>query len=244
MSLRHVLKKGIILGVASCLVSLPLAALAQPDPATSTCTVTILQGPCPSTPCLGMAPPVARLCPLPAWDRIEFRGVVRDAGGAVLPGLPVKPVEAPGASTLNLAVFTTDVTNALGEFFVRVDAGSGCGRLGVCVGPAAGGAVFLNCFVNVRSPDVAGGGIPLTCPLPTGVNSIVNASDIINPACGFIVKFGLVVPGFNDCYDLNCNGFVNASDVNGTLCPPFGLNGGVLQHFLHAGFLGMRNTCP
>ncbi len=232
-----------LFAIAVCLLTIPSLAAAQPDPATSTCNVTIFQGPCPITPCLGMAPPVARLCPLVAWDRIEFRGVVRDAGGAVLGGIPVRPVEA-GPSTLNLATFSTAITNALGEFVVTVDAGSGCGRLGVCAGNAATGFTFLNCFVNVRSPDVAGGPIPATCPLPTAANSFVNASDILNAACGYAAKFGAVVPGFNDCYDLNCNGFVNAADVNGTLCPPFGLNGGVLQHFGHGGFLGMRNTCP
>jgi hypothetical protein len=177
------------------------------------------------------------------WDRIEFRGTVRDAAGVPLPGIPVKPLEI-GASTLNLSSFTVAVTNAVGDFAIIVDGGSGCGIVSVCAGTAATGTAVLACRAMVRSPDVAHGPLPPNCPLPTAVNSTVNASDLTNPACGYLAKFGLVVPGFNDCYDLNCNGIVNASDVQGTLCPPFGVNGGVLQHFLHAGFLGMRNTCP
>ncbi len=241
---RTVSKMSLVLGIVVSLLGLPCVAAAQPDPAMSTCNVVIIQGPCPSAACLAAGGPVARLCPLGDWDKIEFRGVVRDAAAVPLAGILVKPVEV-GASTLNLATggFTTVLTNALGEFLITVGAGSGCGRVGVCVGgPLA--PIFLNCSAIVRSPDVAGGPIPATCPLPTGVNSFVNASDITNGACGYIVKFGLVVPGFNDCYDLNCNGVVNASDINGTLCPPFGLNGGVLQHFGHGGLLGMRNTCP
>jgi hypothetical protein len=180
---------------------------------------------------------IVRLCPLATWDHVAFRGIVRTAAGVPLPGVPVKPVELAGTVNLTTGQFTTVLTNAAGEFAVEVRAGSGCGRLGVCAGN-----VFLNCAVLVRSPDVAGGPTPAGCPLPAA-GSFVNASDAVNPACGYLAMFGPVGP-HNECYDLNCSGAVNAADVNGTICPPFGLNGGLLQHFGHGGAIDMKNTCP
>ncbi len=244
MPQRRPISLGTILGIASTLVVASLALAGPPDPATSTCTVTIVQGLCPAPACLGGAVKIARLCPLPNWDRVEFRVTVRDAAGIPCPNVNVKPAVRPGGN-LDLWDGGTSggFTNAAGEAVAIATGAHGCGRLGVCALDGLD-SVFLQCEVEVRSPDVAGGPTPATCPFPSpGMMSFVNSSDVTNIACGFLVKFGPVGPN-NACYDLNCNGFVNASDVNGTVCPPFGLNGGVLQHFGHGSGLGGPDTCP
>jgi hypothetical protein len=166
---------------------------------------------------------------------------VRDAANVPCPGIALQPVVLAGNLNLATGGFTTAVTNAVGTGSITVSRGGGCGILAVCA--FLPGAVPITlCRVMVRSPDVNSGPLAAHCVAPQGT---VNASDVTNGTCGFLPKFGPVVVGVNDCWDLDCNGAVNASDVNGSLCVGMGLEGGWVQHFGHVGALGAQEvTCP
>lgn len=90
------------------------------------------------------------------------------------------------------------------------------------------------CQADVRTFDVAFEPLPSQCPIPVGANSVVNASDLQNPECSFRAHFGVVTPGVNSAWDIDCNGLVNATDVQGTICRPCGSCGNWYQHRFHA----------
>ncbi len=213
----------------------PLAA-GIPDPSASDCLVFVAQN--PQTPaCFSPLPGPIRLCPMGDYDVVGFDLRIRDSAGEACPGVDVQLFETTGATSLNMVgVGPIATADATGRAVLTLDRASGSGTVVACVE----GIVFPSCRVEVRSPDVAGGAIPLQCPLPMAVASVVNPSDVTNPACGFIGKFGAVTPA-NQGWDLNCNGAVSAADILGYGLPPMG---GVLQHFGHGGVLSARNTCP
>jgi hypothetical protein len=211
-------------------------AAGAPSPANSTCTITVAQN--PARPgCLAGPVPIVRLCPtvggVPPFDDVKFDLIVMDDAAVPAPivGAMVTVYETSGS--VNLVAPAPVATVAGGVASITVKAGGGSGRINVCVD----GVTF--CGVIVRSPDVAGGALCATCPLPTAGASFVAANDVNNPCCGFFSKFGVVVPGVNDAWDLNCDNFVNASDILGNLG-----KGGLLQHFGHGGPLGPKSTCP
>ncbi len=214
------------------------AALAAiPDPALSVCQIEVIQVP-PTPPCLAAAAtPVSRLCPAGDYDRVLFHLRVLDSTGSPCGGVLITLFETPHTPSVNMVEVndpptSTDVD---GRATIGVRASSGFGYIGVCAD-----GIALDCRVEVHSPDVGRGPLPPQCELPTTVESFVNANDILNPVCGFIANFGPVGLA-NRWWDLNCNGFVNASDVLGYGFPPMG---GVIQHYFDGGFLGERDTCP
>lgn len=224
---------------ALCVCALAAAAVptlaGPPDPTTSSCSITVAQMP-GSPPCLGAVPVITRLCPLGDYDTVRWDLVIRDAAGVVCPGVTCSLFELPTTTQVNMVGGgPTAITNAAGQAQLSLSQCSGYGYITVCAD-----GVVLPCRIEVRSPDCAFGPTPATCPLPTGVNSFVNVNDRTNLLCGFTANFGPVVPA-NQWWDLNCNGFVNASDVQGYGIPPAG---GWKQHVTHNNFLRFRNTCP
>lgn len=224
-----------LLLVAACGAGAAFAAI--PDPALSLCQIEVLQDP-PTPPCIAAAAaPVARLCPSADYDGVRFHLRVLDSAGTPCEGVLITLFETPHTPSVNMVEVNDQptITDADGRATIGVRASSGFGYIGVCAD-----GIALDCRVEVRSPDVGRGPLPPQCTLPTTVNSFVNASDIMNPVCGFLGNFGPVGVA-NRWWDLNCNGFVNASDILGYGFPP---KGGVLQHFFDNGFLGERDTCP
>jgi len=152
-------------------------------------------------------------------------------------GIPIKGTTAKASeysNTVNIAssgatIGTTDVN---GIASLTLSAASGYGFVGPCID-----GVQL-CGVEVRSPDVANGSLPLSCSMPTTGSSFVNANDETNPSCGFLANFGIVTPGINNWWDLNCDGFVNVYDYQGNLG-----KGGLLQHYSHGATLGTKEPC-
>jgi hypothetical protein len=215
-----------------------LSHAACPDPANSTCTYVITQNPARPVCISGFAPDVIRLCPGGDWDVVTFNLTVRDAGGAPCVGTTVKPFTASGPLNLATGGYTMAVTDAMGNASLSVSAGSGCGILSICADDGSGVAVPFGCRLEARSPDVNKGSTPLLCGLSTSM-SCVQGADVTNPACGFLVSFGSVTPGVNNCWDLNCDNNVNAADITGTLG-----KGGVTQHAGHCGTLGPQELCP
>ncbi len=209
---------------------------AIPFPPLCTCTVSIVQNPT-RTQCINnFDPDVVRLCPSlnsPVMDTMAFNLVVLDALANPVSGALVRAYERSGFVNIVEGGSTTAMTDAQGRASISVTRGSGCGRIGACVDG------ILLCEVAVRSGDVAWGPTPATCALPSNGTSVVNASDVTNPSCGFLNHFGAVTVGGNDCWDCDCNNFVNASDTIGTIG-----KGCLIQHLNHAGVLGGRSTCP
>jgi hypothetical protein len=214
---------------------LPLLSLAAateagvPFPPNCECVVAITQNPV-RLPCINnFEPDVARLCPAGDFDLVNITVVIRDANGDECEGVFVSATERTGIVNLANGGMQTSTTGINGEGFVNLTAASGYGLVTVC----ADGVAL--CDVEVRSPDVNKGSLPSLCGLGTSASS-VNGSDITNPVCGFLIKFGTVTPGINDGWDLNCTNTVNGLDVNGA--------GSINAHFGDAGTLGAKNTCP
>ncbi len=201
-----------------------------------TCNVTIVQT--PSRPaCLESEPEIVRLCPdpagLPSFDAVTFDLVVLDALATPVSNSEVTAFEMSGSVNIPPGGATKDTTDLEGRASITISQASGYGLIGVCT------YGVMICNVEVRSPDVAASAIPTGCALPTTGTSFVNGSDVTNPSCGFLARFGSVTVGENSWWDLNCDAAVNASDVLGQLA-----KGGVLQHFGHGGALGAKSTCP
>ncbi len=235
MILRFVLFAAFIGALPACVPDASLAGV--PFRPFCTCNVTVVQNP-PRPQCLdNFAPDVVRLCPdpaqSPAFDTVTFDLVILSAFADPLYGMPCSAYEASGTVNIAPGGSTTDVTDANGRASITVSLASGYGRIAAC---SYGVPI---CEIEVRSPDVATSGVPSLCTLPTTGSSFVNASDVTNPSCGFLARFGAVTPGENNWWDLNCDGTVNASDVLGQLA-----KGGVLQHFGHGAPLGAKNGCP
>jgi hypothetical protein len=236
MSKKLIATVGLVLGISTCLATAALAGI--PFAPYSTCAVAITQNPTRTGCMTSYNPDVVRLCPstaTPIFDSVSFSMTILDALAAPVSGASVTLYETSG--TLNIVNATTATTNASGKATVTVAQGGGNGRLGVC----AGGVLI--CEVYVHSPDVNNGALAANC---TAVQGTVNLSDITNTTCGFNAasKFGPVVFGSNDGWDLDCNLAVNASDINGNLVAGMGLQGGVNQHFGHSTPLGAKSTCP
>ncbi len=213
------------------------AKAGPPSAAHSDCTISVTQAQCLRPACIAANPITLRLCPAGEFDRARFDLVVRDTSGTPCPDVAVKAVEISGTARISSGGASTDVTDSEGRASIDLDRASGYGRVGIC----AGGVILRE--VAIRTFDVAVGALPPQCALPASGNSTVNVSDVTNPACGFLSKFGLVTPGVNDAWDLNCDGSVNASDVNGTFCPPCGQCGGWYAHAFHGRGLSL-STCP
>lgn len=202
-----------------------------------TCNITVAQSPARPQCLSDFAPDVVRLCPDPSQnptlDSVTFDLVILGAVAAPIVGATVKAYEMSGSVNIAQGGSTADITDQQGRATIAVTHASGYGWIGVC----AGGVLI--CEIEVRSPDVATSGIPSFCVLATSGTSFVNASDVTNPSCGFLARFGAVTPGENNWWDLNCDGAVNAPDILGHLG-----QGGVLQHFGHGASLGAKGTCP
>lgn len=209
---------------------------AFPYPPLCTCTVTITQFP-PRPACIAsFEPDVVRLTPAgstatPAADQAMVTVRVRDANNTVIANAIVELVEEAGTVNIADGGAPWAETDPFGLATVFLSGASGSGRIVLC----ADGVPL--CRLSVRSPDVAKGATPELCGIGTGA-SAVNGSDINNPVCGFLAKFGAVTPGINDGWDLNCDENVNGSDVIGILG-----KGGVLQYFGDTGTLGAKNAC-
>lgn len=235
MSKKLIATVGMVVGLSTCLTAVAFAGI--PFAPFSTCQVSIVQSPVRSQCINNFTPDVVRLCPSTAtqlFDTVTFNLTILDALGAPVTNASVSAYETAGIVNIATGGSTTASTNALGKASITVSQGSGYGRVGVCV------AGVLICEVEVRSPDVAAGGLPGQCAvLPTGGTSFVNASDFTNTSCGFGAKFGPVTVGTNNAWDLDCSNSVNANDVLGTLG-----KGGMNQHFGHGAPLGAKTTCP
>ncbi len=203
----------------------------------SDCTISVTQAQCLRPSCLAADPIILRLCPAGEFDRAVFDLVVRDANGLPCADVPVKAVELSPTARISSGGASADATDADGRASIELGRASGHGLVGIC----AGGVILRE--VEIRTFDVAVGALPSQCAFPSSGNSIVNSSDVTNLACGFLSKFGLVTPGVNGAWDLNCDGRVNASDVNGTLCPPCGLCGSWYSHAFHGRGLSL-SSCP
>lgn len=220
-----------------CVVALTptLSSAGVPFPPLSTCNLTIAQFPT-RTQCLALVPPVIRLCPdaqaVPAFDALSITVRVRWAGGGPVNAALVAFSELSGTVNIATGGSTTAVTGADGLATVSLTRASGYGRVALC----ADGVRLCN--VEIRSPDVATTATPTGCSLPTTGTSFVNGADLLNPECGCLSQFGPVTTGVNEGWDLNCDGLVNALDVNGSLG-----RGGFLQHYGHGGSLGATYNC-
>lgn len=221
---------------APLLVSSGFALAGIPSPSHSDCALSVVQAPCVRPTCLSAAPPIVRLCPQGDFDRATFDLVVRDETGQPIPDVLVLITTLSPTVRLNPSV-QTDRTDSEGRATVDLEKAAGFGRAGVC----ADGIVL--CEIEVRTFDVAGGSLPSQCPLTQKGSTIVNVSDVTNSACGFLSKFGLVTPGVNNSWDLNCDGNVNGTDLNGTLCPPCGRCGSWYTHSFHGGTV-VLGSCP
>jgi hypothetical protein len=239
MSKKLIATVGLVLGISTCLASVAFAGIVFGP--FSTCTAVITQNPARPSCINSFSPDVARLCPSTStggttlFDTVTYTVTLLDALGARVSGATVTVYETSG--TLNIVSGSLGVTTAVsdvnGKATVILHTGSGCGTASLC----AGGVKL--CDASVRSPDNAQGALPGACPLPTTGTSFISANDQTNSACGMLSKFGTVTAGVNDCWDLNCDGFVAATDVLGNLS-----KGGLLQHFGHGGMLGAKTTCP
>lgn len=237
---NRVRKLSLLSGLLCVLTAAPSRA-GIPFPPLNTCRVTVTQYPCRPKCLADFTPEVIRLCPsstAPVFDSVRFDLTIVDALAFPVSGVFLSVYELSGTVNIATGGSTTDVTDSLGHGSVIVDRGSGCGQVGVC----ADGVLI--CEVNVRSPDIALTSVPTGCTLPVTGTSFVNSSDKMNPSCGFNVHFGPVIPGSNDCWDLNCDNFVNSVDTNGGLAPPCPFGSGWVQHFGHGAALGTKNTCP
>lgn len=238
MSKKLIATVGLVLGISTCMATAAFAGI--PFATYSTCGVVITQGLHPRSQCINSYnPDVVRLCPstaTPIFDSVTFSMTILDALAAPVSGASLTLYETSG--TLNIVNATSALTNASGKATVTVAQGGGNGRLGVC---AAG---VLICEVYVHSPDVVGLGTPTQAC--TNVQGTVNISDITNSNCGFnsAAKFGPVVFGVNDGWDLDCNLVVNATDANGVFIAAMGTHGGWAQHNGHLTPLGTKTTCP
>ena len=225
------------IGPLGILVLLVQPAFAQVSPVTSTVAIAIAQYPLRAA-CMAAVPPVARLCPdigaAPVFDTVTFDVTALDAAGVPEVGVLVTAVETGGTVNITAGGATAAFTDAMGDAVIMVSNASGYGTIQACAG-----GVILPAAVEVRSPDVAKTGLPAGCTLGGIALSFVTAADLTNPVCGFFPKFGLVVPGVNSMWDLDCNGAVSASDVIGILG-----KGGVIQHFGHGDVLAAKSTCP
>lgn len=231
------LKIAPVLASVAMLAAAARSDAACPDPGNSTCSYVITQNPARPS-CLASTPDVIRLCPGGDADIVTFNLTVLDAAGAPCAGTVVRPLA--GSGTLNLATggYTTAVTDAMGNATISVSAGSGCGVLSLCADDGSGTPIPFGCRIDARSPDVNKGSTPALCGLSTNMSCIAG-SDITNPLCGFVVGFGAVTPGVNNCWDLNCDNSVSGPDITGTLG-----KGGVIQHAGHCGTLGPLESCP
>jgi hypothetical protein len=218
-----------VLGITT--VALASEAAALPFIPFSECEIVVTQGACPAT-CIEDSVPVVRLSPAGNWDQVTFNLVVRDALQQPWAGGTVVLVESEGDVRIAAGGATSAVTATDGSATVTLSAASGHGTVIVCVDEVA------MCRVVVRSPDVATGVGPSAC----GPNGAVSGSDITNASCGFISVFGPVTEETSG-YDLNCDGVVSVKDIVGTICPPFGRAGGVLQHFGDTGALASPTIC-
>jgi hypothetical protein len=180
---------------------------------------------------------VVRLTPAgstatPLADRVSITVRVRDANNAPIANSLVTFVEETGTMNITNGGATFADTDATGLATVSLHGASGSGLVMLC----ADGVPL--CLLSVRSPDVNKGATPELCGIGTAM-SAVNGSDITNPVCGFLAKFGPVTAGANDGWDLNCDDNVSGSDVTGIIG-----KGGVLQYFGDTGTLGAKNACP
>jgi hypothetical protein len=235
--MTHARLASLAIALATIALHAPVADAGPPSAPHSDCAITVTQAQCLGPSCLAANPIVLRLCPAGEFDRATFDLVVRDASGTPCPDVPVKAVELSATARVSSGGASTDATDEEGRASIDLQRASGHGRVGIC----AGGVILRE--VVVRTFDVAVGPLPPQCAFPASGNSIVNVSDVTNPACGFLSKFGLVTPGVNDAWDLNCDGSVNASDVNGTFCPPCGLCGSWYAHAFHGRGLSLSG-CP
>ena len=235
MTTRQIASPLVVLAVLSFPTS--AAPAGPPSPAHSDCGIAVTQAQCLRPECLASVPIVLRLCPAGEFDTAIFSLVVRDDASQPVPGIPVKAVELSGTVHISAGGATSDITDASGRATVELRRASGAGRLGIC----AAGVVL--CEVEIRTFDVAAGFLPAQCAFASSGPSTVNVSDVTNPVCGFLARFGLVTPGVNASWDLNCDGVVNAADVNGTLCPPCGLCGSWYTHAFHGHDLSL-GSCP
>lgn len=224
--------------IASLLFASSAARAGVPcPPPVSSAEISITQNPIRPLCISSFEPDVVRLTPagstaLPSSDRVRVDLVVRLCSGGSVPNALVVLSEISGNVNLAQGSNTWMIADAGGRASIELTAASGSGIIAVC----ADGIEM--CRFEVRSPDVAGGATPPTCPLPTGVPSFINGADITNPVCGFLAQFGPATPGINNGWDLNCDGNVNGGDTIGQLG-----KGGVLQYFGDSGLLGSLNSC-
>jgi len=187
----------------------------------------------------GFAPenenPVVRLCPAGDYDALTVEFTLRDVEGAPLNGLGLSLVELSSSANL-LGGGPSGSSNGSGYGELTLSAGSGNGRVGLCVD----GLVLAQ--FELRSPDVSGAGVSSGyCALPTST-SYVDSFDCVNEACGFDAMGGPVSTGINQCWDLNGDSYVDTFDTEGWL-EGESFVGGVAQHAGHSGVLGAENSC-
>lgn len=200
-----------------------------PFPPNCVCVADIAQNPTRTACINNFEPDVVRLCPSGDFDEVYFGVQVRDANGVALVGVLITAVERSGIVNITNDGAPSVITDSEGQASLYFNKASGYGLVGIC----ADGVLL--CDVEVRSPDVNNGATPALCGLGTSASAVAG-SDIANPSCGFLVKFGTVTPGINDAWDLNCTNTVNGFDVNGA--------GSINAHFGDGGTLGVKNTCP
>ena len=210
-----------------------------PFPPFCTCTTTISQTPTATACITNFQPDVVRLTPAGTaaspflFDRVTVSTRVRDAVGDPVVGSTVLFAERSSVVNITNGGATSAMTDAEGSATITLEAASGHGLVAVC----ADGVAL--CSLEVRSPDANLGPSPtLHCGIGTGFTS-VSGSDINNPLCGFLANFGLVTPGINNAWDLNCTNSVAGNDIIGG----FSNRGAVLGYFGDTGTLGARNDC-
>ncbi|MFN0152107.1 MAG: hypothetical protein ACKVU1_15505 [bacterium] len=201
-----------------------------------TCTITVTQFPTRPICLTSWDPDVIRLTPAgstaaPVFDRVSIAVRARNMNNDPVSGLLVAFSEQAGVVNIANGGATTALTDAGGGATIELHAASGYGRVALCVD-----GIQL-CNLQVRSPDVNKGPTPTLCGLGTATSTVAG-SDITNPACGFLAKFGPVTMGVNDGWDLSCDGNVAGSDITGLAGA-----GGVLQYFGDTGTLGILGVC-
>lgn len=235
MTKKFIMTVGTVFALSAMLASVAFAGI--PFAPFSTCTIGITQTAPLSNACTSaFSPPVVRLCPggtaAPlGFDTVSFDLVILDALANPVVGATLSTYELFGNVNIATAGATTDVTSASGSGTVTIEGGGGCGNVGVC----ADGVLI--CEIEVRSADVALSN--KACTLPAAGTSFINASDYSNGTCGYVNNFGPVTPGINNCWDTNCSGAVEATDITGKKG-----QSGLLNHFGHGGPLGATSNCP
>jgi hypothetical protein len=236
MTKKLLMTVGLVLGLSMLLASVAFAGI--PFRPFSTCTVSIVQTGVRSQCINNFNPDVVRLTPegstaSPAMDRVTFTLKILDALAQPVNGALISVYEQTEVVNISNGGSTTATTNASGSASVSLHAAGGYGLVSVC---ADGVAI---CEVEIRSPDVNKGTLPSACVIPTTGATSVAGADITNGTCGFIAKFGVVTPGVNNAWDLNCDNSVSGVDITGTKG-----NSGVLPFFGDVGTPGAKSTCP